>query len=163
MSQKLQYAPLKWCFSVSKNDVFLFQEMMFFCGMSFVLICWLSVPESARGVLASPFCLSVCLSAHGSCPDYNSKTVSCSKFKLGRDVPWGVKLCNVMVGHICDLWPWPCDIWPEYLVGVVSLQLLTAGKSDLAGMFPGGSSWAMSFSDLCLTFDLDPVIFDLNI
>ena len=52
---------------------------------------------------------------------------------------------------------------PIFLFFETHLELDALGTSNFAGMFLRGSSCATSWSDLCVTFDLDPVTFDLKI
>ena len=60
-----------------------------------------------------------------------------------------------------DLDPVTFDL--KILSAVIYPKPLAAGSSNCAGMFLRGSSYATSWSDLCMTSYLDPMTFDLDI
>ena len=50
------------------------------------------------------------------CPGCNSETIRCRKLILGRDIGWGVQVCNIM----CDL-----DLTFDLAVVTLSLKILS--------------------------------------
>ena len=66
------------------------------------------------------------------CPGYISETIWCRKLIFGRDIGWGLQVCNVMVWPGFDLWS--CisdavlslyrDMW-YYFISLISLIFFT--------------------------------------